>query len=617
MNRLLTLAATTVVAGLAWTTPAEAQPRASALGDEHRLARMTSGASGLIEGVVVDERGAPLPGVTVSALGSVTALAVTDRRGGFTLKALPPGEYVVRAHLAGFAPSPREFVRVGPGRSAKFSATLERSGPTEAWTPVLAAGFGPTGDREAGPGGDTDEESEKTWRLRHLRRSILKGTTERVALADEEEHDRGGGFSLITRAVGSSADFIADLPLTGAVNFLTSGSFDAPDGAVTATSAVRRTAFVSIGGPAFGHGDWEAQVMTQGGLGSWFVAGSYQTRAPSSHLFDLGVTYSTQRFTSGSRWPLSAESDGVRSAGMVYGVDRWTLSPKVTLTYGGRYAHYDYLPAGLFSPQVHVGVAPAEGLLLTGSASRRMLAPGAEEFVPPLHTGLWVPPEHSFNAAARLDPEATGHYEIGVEQDIWRDVVVTVRAFVQRTSHQQLALFDTGRFQQVRTGHYEVTDSGNLEARGWTVGLSGSPWRGTRGSVAYSTAAAEWVVRPPARTDMLLVGIGPRSRERIHDLTTRVESEIPPTATTVVFTYKLNSAFARQTGEGVQPGLDGRFEVRIMQPLPFLDFTSAHWEALVGFRNLFRDATADASIYDELLVVGPPKRVVGGLMVRF
>jgi hypothetical protein len=38
---------------------------------------------------------------------------------------------------------------------------------------------------------------------------------------------------------------------------------------------------------------------------------------------------------------------------------------------------------------------------------------------------------------------------------------------------------------------------------------------------------------------------------------------------------------------------------------------------LFAVRNMFRELAADASIYDELLVVRPPKRVVGGLTVRF
>jgi hypothetical protein len=48
-----------------------------------------------------------------------------------------------------------------------------------------------------------------------------------------------------------------------------------------------------------------------------------------------------------------------------------------------------------------------------------------------------------------------------------------------------------------------------------------------------------------------------------------------------------------------------------------MDFSSARWEMLVAVRNFYRDATADASVYDELLVVHPPKRIVGGLALRF
>jgi len=34
-------------------------------------------------------------------------------------------------------------------------------------------------------------------------------------------------------------------------------------------------------------------------------------------------------------------------------------------------------------------------------------------------------------------------------------------------------------------------------------------------------------------------------------------------------------------------------------------------------RNLFREDLLDGSVYDELFVVKPPTRVVGGLTVRF
>ena len=57
--------------------------------------------------------------------------------------------------------------------------------------------------------------------------------------------------------------------------------------------------------------------------------------------------------------------------------------------------------------------------------------------------------------------------------------------------------------------------------------------------------------------------------------------------------------------------------MQVNQALPFLNFTSAQWEMLVAVRNMFREDLFDGSIYDELLVVRPPKRVLGGVTVRF
>ena len=38
---------------------------------------------------------------------------------------------------------------------------------------------------------------------------------------------------------------------------------------------------------------------------------------------------------------------------------------------------------------------------------------------------------------------------------------------------------------------------------------------------------------------------------------------------------------------------------------------------LVGVRNLFHESLDNTSAYDEILVVRPPKRIVGGLTVKF
>ena len=48
-----------------------------------------------------------------------------------------------------------------------------------------------------------------------------------------------------------------------------------------------------------------------------------------------------------------------------------------------------------------------------------------------------------------------------------------------------------------------------------------------------------------------------------------------------------------------------------------MNFSNARWEMLIAVRNFFREAGTEQSVYDELLVVRPPKRVVGGVTLRF
>ena len=99
-------------------------------------------------------------------------------------------------------------------------------------------------------------------------------------------------------------------------------------------------------------------------------------------------------------------------------------------------------------------------------------------------------------------------------------------------------------------------------------------------------------------------------------MTTSLATDIPETATRVFVFYKINTGYTRADTSQLRAGLDGRFDVQINQALPF-ELGGTRWEVLVGLRNLFRDPNDPASVYDELLVVRPPKRVVGGFLVRF
>ena len=57
--------------------------------------------------------------------------------------------------------------------------------------------------------------------------------------------------------------------------------------------------------------------------------------------------------------------------------------------------------------------------------------------------------------------------------------------------------------------------------------------------------------------------------------------------------------------------------MQLTQALPFLSFAGADVEMLMAVRSMFREELLDTSVYDEVLAIRPPKRIVGGVTVRF
>ena len=93
-----------------------------------RVTDLASVSTGQIVGQVVDDAGNPLDGVVVSALGSTSAFAVSDQLGQFSLRQLPPGAYLVRAHRQGYLTVRGTIVEVRPAVRTPSSFTLRREG---------------------------------------------------------------------------------------------------------------------------------------------------------------------------------------------------------------------------------------------------------------------------------------------------------------------------------------------------------------------------------------------------------------------------------------------------------------------------------------------------------
>jgi hypothetical protein len=595
---------------------------------ELRIQRVTTIASvetGFIEGTVTDELGKPLDGAVVSALGGTTAFAVSDKLGHYSLKQLPPGPYLVRAHLAGFLAARSAMVNVRPAGRSASSFTLRREGATNApritEAAVAAIGAAP-GDTGAKP--EDRNESELGWRLRHLKRGVLRNAAFGGPARDDDWFITDS-FEFIGRAFGTSAKatraLFSDLSIGGQVNLLTTGAFDNPL-QLLQLERTNGVAFFSVGAPVGTHGDWTVRAaMNQSDLSSWMLAGNYVVKAQVPHRYRFGMSYSLQRYEGGNTAALMAVADTARNVGSVFAYDEWQISRYVSVGYGANYAHYDYLRGpSLFSPRLSTTFSPSKAWRVRASASREVSAPGAEEFLPP-SSAEYLPPQRTFSpiSSAGIRTQALQNYELGLER-VLNGAALAMRVFDQRINDQTVTVFGFRRDTPSSLGHYYVGAAGDATVRGVGFTFTHALSSNVRGSVDYSVASADWTgaVTPPVEYAVLSrwVPSAVRSKERIHDVTTSLETEIPYSATRVVVLYKLNDAFA--AAETIDPpGFGARFDVRVTQSLPFMKFRTSQWEMLVGVRNLFHESLENASVYDELLVVRPPKRLIGGLTVKF
>lgn len=578
--------------------------------------------SGRLEGVVIDAQGKPLAGVAVTAHGSRLKFAVTDREGRYRFDALPEGPYFVRAHLPGYVASRQELVDVRPAHAVSREIRLMRTGDTLPVRPLLTASMIDTGASADEPSTETDADTDHShsataWRLRHLRRSVLRD-------AGHGDGTLTGPADVVASAASPSLSFLTPGAFSAQVQLLTISAFDSPEELFTSERLPLGVAYVSLDVPAGPDSAFAVQgALTQGDMTSWVLGGSYSTVIAGTHATEVGMSYAAQRYEGGNPIALAAMGETSRTVAALHAFDTWQVSANHALAGGARFAHYGYIDSpGLFSPSIEWRWQPGRGQRLRAFVSQQVVAPGAEEFVPSRVEALWMPPQRTFSGlgnATSFRPERTRHFEVGFDQDV-ASFVFAARGFRQIVSDQIVTIFGLRQPEVQRTdlGHYYTGTAGQIEAFGWGLSMSRPVGSRLRGSVAYTVSHANWLTSPDAGLFTALARSAARAQsERIQDLTTSIETEIPETATHVVAVYKLNTGYARDEGLEADPALAGRFDVQVNQRLPFLPLGDTEWEVLVAVRNLFRDPLDGSSLYDELLVVRPPKRIMGGLMIRF
>jgi len=230
MTGATSFAASAVVGGLLVVgTPAlaSAQLNAARVSATPVMRLSSSAAPGSLIGVVLDERGLPVPSVVVSALGAVTTVAVTDASGRFQFGTLTPGPYLIRAHLAGYVAPRAELIQVRASAGTLSTIALRREGSV----PVLAAGLGTSGictpvappqtpdatgtsGTSASTPDDTGDHSETAWRIRHLRRGVLKDATLPESVLADSADDNSFPREMLGQIAGTSVNFKAMLLAT-------------------------------------------------------------------------------------------------------------------------------------------------------------------------------------------------------------------------------------------------------------------------------------------------------------------------------------------------------------------------------------------------------------------
>ena len=607
--------------GLSGIAPSEAAAQPAPSTGPVKISEQASVQHARIAGTITDDHGAAIEGAMVSAIGATHGLAISDKAGAFSL-ALPPGEYHVSVHREGYSSNFREYLLLRGAASITRAIVLRRTGEPA----VMTAGLGGRPALPGITGGDpkAHPHDEKAWRLRHVKRSVLRDTALPEGLAAIDDED--GAWESFGRAFALPARFatslFSDLPIDGEFRLLTAGSI----GPYTPTFEQLGTggvAYLSVRAPVGAHGEWSVRgTMSSADLSTWLVAGDYVARSTNTHAFNIGMSYGSQGIPVSERTPMPMASvlpDRTRNGGQLYAFDRWRISPAVLVDYGTRLDYYDYLPSEdlLWSPVASLEITPwgeKSATSIRVAASSRRDAPGSAEFTPP-PAGPWLPPQRMFAAlpGTAFDVERTDHAEAGIEHRFGDAYALGVRRFVQRTANQVATLFglDTAGLTS-EDGHYYVASIGDAAVDGWAVRLSTPDGQPVRGSIDYVVAEVRWT---PLADGSALVGSAARDGlERVHDITTSLGADVPQTKTRMLVMYRLSSGYATlENGTS----LGARFDVQLNQGLPFVPDTAGEWEVLLSLRNTLRDQRFGMSMLDELLAVSTPTRVAGGVQVRF
>ena len=453
----------------------------------------------------------------------------------------------------------------------------------------------PVGDPTSRDGQDAkaaskDDDASATrdlqWLIRHKRRSAL------------EDRDQNGQTAAASDAppTGLLASLFPDLAGTLQVVTNPIGTDVADEVEPSSWSVVR------LNGRIADSGRWSlGGLVAERESATWRMAGEFVFEPGGGHEIEVATGYGTRALR-----PMLLGSDPTRmdrGVGAVSFQDRWQATDRITATLGGRYSYAGFLQQSNHLDRMFaVEFRSDENARLRALARSRTLVPGGDVLTV---STISAAPAVAFSMLDEgLRAERVLHYEVGFDQEMG-DFTVEGHAFYETIHDQLVNGFTTS---SVLPHALDVSNGGWMGTRGMGVKVSRRFGDVVHGSMTY-TYGHTW--RPETPSSPLLA-----FREGdFHDLAARVETMIEGTDTRVVAFCRVN----RLASAELRPGsmTNTRFDVQVSQGLPFLGaITRADWDVLVAVRNLFYEAS-EGGVLDEMAVAHPPKRVLGGISVRF
>lgn len=542
---------------------------------------------GRLLGWVEDTRGTPMAGVVISLFGKGLdgggVVTLSDSAGRFFLPALPAGSYTIRA-LDGEGAAARQ-VTVLPNQDSIFTLNLQSEAE-------LGAGDGTDG----GGAGDVEDDSDDPlrqlrWLLRHKRRSVLENRTQ-------------GAEATVQRASLSRSEGPA---VAGAVEVLANPLGHLETGAGDLDSNPASTSMVRLHGRLTDTVSWSLSgLLAESETTTWRSAAEFLVEPGGGHLIEAGAGYGTRLLR--PFYPLADEGNRENHAvGALFIRDTVQIGERVTASLGARYSYIGFVAdANHFNPSASIEARGDDGTRVRAGFAVHTVAPGGDLLTV---SSLAAAPDMVF---ALVDDELRAERVSRAEFELERPIgstSVAVHALYERVDDPLLNVAGAGAGRTLR-----VTNAPRLDTSGGGFSVSHRFGSAVRGSLRYTYGRARRDGRPGR-------AFGPLDFEQagFHDVVARLEAFLRLTDTRLVALYRLNSLHP----EGDVPSGQGaivnrRFDVQLTQGLPFLaDMTEADWELLVAYRNLFYEETEGAGILDEVAVVNPPKRIMGGIAIRF